>query len=144
MNLIISFQDTGIKWKKKVLERQALGTIEKLLKNNDNSSHIRDKYPHSYNYAAAQRNRIDIFTNNRLGNFSYNDKEILEAQRYYKKAVDRFENIHLYLAIQLHTVIYMKTSVMSITIMQVNSTMLLSISARHTRLDIKMIIWIIK
>ena len=80
-------------WKrmeKKDLERRALGTIENLLKNFDDS-HMMKNYPHSYNYAAMQRKRMDIFTHNRLGKFSYNDDEILEAQRYYKKAVDRFE-----------------------------------------------------
>ena len=75
---------------KKDLERRALSTIENLLKNFDDS-HMMNNYPHSYNYAALQRKRMDIFTNNRLGKFSYNDDEILEAQRYYKKAVDRFE-----------------------------------------------------
>ena len=93
-NLIEPHYQLSRYWKKmekKDLERRALGTIETLLENNDTSSHIRENYPHSYNYAASQRNRIDILTNNRLGRFSYNDKEILEAQRYYKKAVDRFE-----------------------------------------------------
>ncbi len=75
---------------KKDLEKRALETIESLLETTD-SSYMRDNYPHSYNYAAAQRNRIDILTHNRLGKFSYQDDEILDAQRYYKKAVDRFE-----------------------------------------------------
>ena len=75
---------------KKDLERRALSTIEDLLKNFDDS-HMMHNYPHSYNYAALQRKRMDIFTHNRLGKFSYDDDEILEAQRYYKKAVDKYE-----------------------------------------------------
>ena len=78
------------KMEKKELEIKALKTIEQLLKSRD-MSYIRDNYPHSYNYAAGQRNRIDIFTDNRLGRFSYDDDEILDAQRYFKKSVDKYE-----------------------------------------------------
>ncbi len=78
---------------KKDLERRALSTIENLLNKTD-MGYIRDNYPHSYNYAVSQRNRMDILTQNRLGKFYYNDNEILDAQRYYKKAVDRFEKYY--------------------------------------------------
>ena len=107
------------KMEKKELEIKALKTIEQLLKSRD-MSYIRDNYPHSYNYAAGQRNRIDILTDNRLGRFSYDDDEILDAQRYFKSLLINMKSILLYREKQHHTAISMRISGISITTMQVN------------------------
>ncbi len=72
------------------MERESLQIVEKLA-GDDSLEHIRKEYPHSYMYARKQRKDFEITAFNRLGNFEYDDQNILSAQKYYQRAISEYE-----------------------------------------------------
>ena len=75
---------------KNELELRALENIEKIFEKTDNS-YLREHYRHSYNYGISERKRLEIRTLNRIGQFRYNENEVLQAQKYFQRAVNKYE-----------------------------------------------------
>ncbi len=75
---------------KSELELRALENIEKIFEKTDNS-YLREHYRHSYNYGISERKRLEIRTLNRIGQFRYNENEVLQAQKYFQRAVNKYE-----------------------------------------------------